>query len=44
MDLLSKEGDKKMRMASELTNVKIEKQNPALFEVPAGATKTIWAP
>ena len=39
MDLLSKEGDKKMRMASELTNVKIEKQNPALFEVPAGATK-----
>ncbi|MEK6801851.1 MAG: hypothetical protein AABZ34_04190 [Nitrospirota bacterium] len=39
MDLLSKDGDKKMRMASELTNVKIEKQNPALFEVPAGATK-----
>lgn len=39
MDLLSKEGDKKMRMASELTNVKLEKQNPALFEIPAGYTK-----
>lgn len=39
MDLLSKDGEKKMRMASELTNVKIEKQDPALFEVPAGATK-----
>lgn len=39
MDLLSKEGDKKMRMASELTNLKIEKQDPALFEVPAGYTK-----
>ena len=33
MDLLSKEGDKKIRMASELTNLKIEKQNPALFEI-----------
>ncbi|MCE9537164.1 MAG: DUF4412 domain-containing protein, partial [Nitrospirae bacterium] len=39
MDLLSKEGDKKMRMASELTNLKIEKQDPALFEIPAGYTK-----
>ena len=39
MDLLAKDGDRKMRMASELTNVKIEKQDPALFEVPAGATK-----
>ena len=39
MDLLSKEGDKKIRMASELTNLKIEKQNPALFEIPAGYTK-----
>ena len=39
MDLLSKEGDKKLRMTSELTNLKIEKQNPALFEIPAGYTK-----
>ncbi len=39
MDMLSKEGDKKMRMTSELTNLKIEKQDPALFEIPAGYTK-----
>lgn len=26
-------------MASELTNLKIEKQDPALFEIPAGYTK-----
>ena len=39
MDLLAKDGDRKMRMASELTNLKIGKQDPALFEVPAGATK-----
>ncbi|MEO5955092.1 MAG: hypothetical protein ABIR36_05280 [Nitrospiraceae bacterium] len=39
MDLLSKEGSKKTRMASELSNLKIEKQNPALFEIPAGYTK-----
>jgi hypothetical protein len=39
MDLLSKEGDKKTRMTSELTNLKIEKQDPALFEIPAGYTK-----
>jgi hypothetical protein len=39
MDLLSKEGDKKIRMASELTNLKIEKQDPALFEIPPGYTK-----
>jgi len=39
MDLLSKEGDKKIRMASELTNLKVEKQDPALFEIPAGYTK-----
>ncbi len=39
MDLLSKEGDKKIRMASELNNLKIEKQNPALFEIPPGYTK-----
>lgn len=39
MDMLSKEGDKKMRVTSELTNLKIEKQDPALFEIPAGYTK-----
>ncbi len=39
MEMLSKDGDKKMRMTSELTNLKIEKQNPALFEIPAGYTK-----
>ncbi len=39
MDLLSKEGDKKVRVTNELTNLKIEKQNPALFEIPAGYTK-----
>lgn len=39
MDMLSKEGDRKVRLASELTNLKIEKQDPALFEVPAGYTK-----
>jgi hypothetical protein len=39
MDLLSKEGDKKTRMTSELTNLKIEKQDPALFEIPVGYTK-----
>jgi hypothetical protein len=39
MDLLSKEGGKTFRMASELTNLKIERQDPALFEIPAGYTK-----
>jgi len=39
MDLLYKEGDKKMRMASELTNLKIGKQDPKLFEIPPGYTK-----
>lgn len=39
MDLLSKDGDKKMRMSSELTNLKIEKQDPKLFEIPSGYTK-----
>ncbi len=39
MDMLSKEGDKKLRMTSELSNLKIEKQNQALFEIPAGYTK-----
>lgn len=39
MDLLSKEGKKKTRFTKELTNLKIERQDPALFEVPAGYTK-----
>jgi hypothetical protein len=39
MDLLSKEGDKKMRVARELRNIKLEKQDPALFEIPTGYTK-----
>lgn len=39
MDMLSKDGDRKMRMTSELTNIKLEKQDPALFEIPAGYTK-----
>jgi hypothetical protein len=39
MDMLSKEGDKKMRMTSQLTNIKLEKQDPALFEIPTGYTK-----
>lgn len=39
MDLLSKEGEEKIRMTSELTNIKREKLNPALFEIPAGYTK-----
>ncbi|MGZ9204788.1 MAG: hypothetical protein ACXW37_12280 [Nitrospira sp.] len=39
MDMLSKEGDKKMRMSSELANLQIEKQDPALFEIPPGYTK-----
>ncbi|MBX3330366.1 MAG: DUF4412 domain-containing protein [Nitrospira sp.] len=39
MDMLSKDGDKKMRMTSELTNLRIEKQDPTLFEIPAGYTK-----
>ncbi|MEK9141393.1 MAG: hypothetical protein AAB308_10105, partial [Nitrospirota bacterium] len=39
MDMLSKDGDKKMRMTSALTNLKIEKQDPGLFEIPAGYTK-----
>lgn len=39
MDLLSKEGEKKMRFTTELTNLKIERQDPALFEIPAGFTK-----
>jgi hypothetical protein len=36
MDLLQKQGNKKSRMTITLTNLKIEPQDPALFEVPAG--------
>ena len=39
MDLLYKEGKEKHRMSSELTNLKIGKQDPKLFEVPPGSTK-----
>jgi hypothetical protein len=38
-DLLYKEGNEKKRMATELKNVKIGKQDPKLFEVPEGFTK-----
>jgi hypothetical protein len=39
MDLLSKDGNEKMRMTQELTNLKIGKQDPKLFEIPPGYTK-----
>jgi outer membrane lipoprotein-sorting protein len=39
MDLLSKEGNRKDRMTMDLTNLKIGKQDPKLFEVPPGSTK-----
>ncbi|OGW64974.1 MAG: hypothetical protein A3H49_00045 [Nitrospirae bacterium RIFCSPLOWO2_02_FULL_62_14] len=39
MDLLSKEGKEKHRISSELTNLKIGKQDPKLFEIPPGYTK-----
>lgn len=38
-DLLYKEGDRKDRVAIELKNLKIGKQDPKLFEVPPGYTK-----
>jgi len=38
-DMLLKEGNEKRRMAIELKNLKIGKQNPQLFEVPPGYTK-----
>ncbi len=38
-DLLYKEGNDKKRMMTELSNVKIGKQDPQLFEIPAGFTK-----
>ena len=39
MDLLYKEGKNKDRVAIELSNLKIEKQDPKLFEIPVGYTK-----
>ncbi len=39
MDLLYKEGEKKMRMAQELSDLKIAKQPSSLFEIPAGFSK-----
>lgn len=38
-DLLYKEGNDKKRMLTELTNLKIGKQDPKLFEIPDGFTK-----
>jgi len=39
MDLLSKEGKEKHRISQELTNLKVGKQDPKLFEIPPGYTK-----
>lgn len=39
MDMIMKDGEKKDRMLMELTNLKVEKQDPKLFEPPPGATK-----
>lgn len=38
-DLLYKEGNEKKRMSTELKNLKIEKQDPQLFEIPKDFTK-----
>jgi Domain of unknown function (DUF4412) len=38
-DLLYKEGHEKKRMLIELSNLKIGKQDPTLFEIPEGFTK-----
>lgn len=38
-DLLYKEGNDKKRVFIELSNLKIGKQDPALFEIPEGFTK-----
>jgi len=35
-DVLAMGGGSKMRMKSELTNLKVGRQDPALFEIPAG--------
>jgi outer membrane lipoprotein-sorting protein len=39
MDTVSKDGNSKERIKMELTNLKIGKQDPALFEIPDGYTK-----
>jgi hypothetical protein len=39
MDLLQKQGRKKTRMTMTWTNLKIELQDPALFEIPSGYNK-----
>lgn len=38
-DLLYKEGNDKKRMLTELTNLKVGRQDPKLFEIPEGFTK-----
>lgn len=38
-DLLYKEGEEKKRVFIELSNLKIGRQDPALFEIPEGFTK-----
>jgi hypothetical protein len=38
-DLLYKEGNDKKRMLTELSNLKIGRQDPKLFEIPEGFTK-----
>lgn len=38
-DLLYKEGNEKKRMLTELSNLKVGKQDPKLFEIPDGFTK-----
>ncbi len=38
-DLLYKEGNEKKRMLTELSNLKVDKQDPTLFEIPEGFTK-----
>ncbi len=38
-DLLYKEGNEKKRMLTELSNLKVGRQDPKLFEIPEGFTK-----
>ncbi len=38
LDAISKDGETKERIKMELTNLKIGKQDPALFEIPTGYT------
>ena len=41
MDMLSNEKNEKTRFKIELNNLKIGKQNPSLFEIPAGYSKMV---